>query len=155
MLLIVSTLWTISLVADDRLERPNAHRVEPIGRTITHEGVEYKAYTLQEYKQLAHLILDYHLLWSYSLSLELEIESWKREKTDWKLRVETWKEAAEVQKSRGDQLSKLFDAEHALRLKIEKSHRTLGWIPWALVVVESVAIGVLGVYSGAQMASTN
>lgn len=126
-----------------------------MGRTITHEGVEYKAYTLQEYKQLAHLILDYHLLWSYSLSLEAEIESWKREKIDWKLRVETWKEAAEVQRSRGDQLSELFDAEHALRLKLEKNQRALGWVPWALVVVESVAIGILGVYSGAQMAAIN
>jgi len=148
-------LWTTPLAADDKPERPSAHRFEPIGQTIVHEGVEYKAYTLEEYKRLAHLILDYHLLWTYSLSLELEIESWKREKKDWQLRVETWKESAEVQKARGDQLSETFDAEHALRLRIEKQQRTLGWVPWALVVVESIAIGILGVYSGAQMAATN
>ena len=141
--------------ADDKPERPSTHRFEPIGRTIIHEGVEYKAYTLEEYKRLGHLILDYHLLWTYALSLESEIESWKREKVDWKIRVETWKEAAEVQRARGDQLSEVFDAEHALRLRTEKQQRALGWVPWALVVVESIAIGILGVYSGAQMAATN
>ncbi len=157
MLLMISMTWTLlcatPAATDDSPTRPDTHRREPMGRSITQDGVEYKAYTLAEYKQLGHLILDYHLLWDYSLSLELDISSYERETVQWEFRMNTWKEATEAQRARGDILSKMFDEEHELRLGLEKQHKAFGWVPWALVVVESIAIGVLGVYSGAKLAA--
>ena len=101
------------------------------------------------------MVLDYHTLWDYSLNLELEIASFERDAITWQLRVDVWKESAESQRARGDMLSKMFDEEHELRLKIETRQRMFGWVPWALVVVESIAIGILGVYSGARLATVN
>lgn len=148
MLLAILTILTMCYAADandTKLSRPETLRQEPAGRVITHEGVKYKAFTLDEWKEHAHIIVDYRLLWDYSLSLELDIKSFEADIKVWEMRVALWKETAESQKERGDILSSMFDAEHELRLKIERQHRATNWIPWALVVVESIAFGVVSV----------
>ena len=155
-LLVILMTWMTCCVgiADDKPPRPTEYRTQPLGRVITHEGVDYKAFTLNEWKQWGHLKLDYSLLWDYSLSLELEIASFERDIRSWQLRIDVWKTTAENERSRGDMLSSMFDEEHKLRLKIQRQQQMLGWVPWAIVVVESIAIGVLGVYSGAKLAAT-
>jgi hypothetical protein len=132
--------------ADDKPQRPEAQRIEPPGKTIVHDGVEYRAYSLDEYKELKHLFVDYHSLWDYSLSIEDDVISMAEEIELWQFRVDGWKEESERQANYAKQLSSLFDKEHDLRLKLEKRNDMLGWVPWALVVVESVAIGVAGAY---------
>lgn len=153
MLIALVTLIPYSIAAED--QRPSERVREPIGQIIEHEGTKYKAFTLEEWKQMAHLILDYHVIWDYSLNLELEIDSLKREAKLWEQRVDIWKSATDEQRARGDILSKLFDEEHKMRLKLEKQYRTLGWVPWTLVVVESIAFGIVGVYSGVKLAAAN
>jgi hypothetical protein len=152
MSLLASPLLTM---ADDELERPSTRIIEPQGKTITQDGVEYRAFTVEEFRALKHLFTDYHLLWDYSLSLENDITSMEREIELWKSRMSAWEDETKRQIAYSQQLSSLFDKEHNLRLKLEKRNDALGWVPWALVVVESVAIGVFGVYAGSRLAASD
>lgn len=113
------------------------------------EGIEYKCYTVDEYKSVAHLVLDYNWLWDHTLTLEQEKALLASKASIQLERVKLWQTQVESLEREREYLSKLFDAEHGLRLKIEKRDRALGWIPWALVVAESIAIGAIGLYSGA------
>ncbi len=130
--------------------RPATQRQLPQGQTLNVEGVEYKCFTLDEYKDVAHLVVDYRWFWDHTLTLEREnalLVSMSEVQTQ---RVEIWKEQVESLEGEREFLSDLFDAEHGLRLKLEAKDRALGWIPWAIVVLESVAIGAIGLYAGAK-----
>jgi len=132
-------------IADDKPQRPSEHFIEPKGITIVHNGVEYRAYTLEEFKEVKHIFVDYHLLFKYSLSLESDIESFKNEIKLWNLRVINWEDETKRQIKYSEQFSNLFDEEHKLRIRIEKSQRFSNWFSWALVAVEAVALSVVGV----------
>lgn len=136
--------------AHDRPERPEArHSDPPKGRQITQDGVEYIAFTKPEWQKYGLIVIDYYRLWDYSLSLEWEIRSLNKDIDTWKLQVDIWKAATEDQKQRAETLSIMHAEERKLRLSNELKQRTFGWVPWALVIVESVAIGALGIYAGA------
>lgn len=119
----------------------------PIGQVIEHNGAEYKAFNLEEWKQVSHFILDYHLLFDYALSLEAEYDYIQEKFELYQDEVDLWKAEAKRQNKRGNILSKMFDREHKFRLSLEKRDKMWNWIPWTLVVVESVAVGFLGAYS--------
>ena len=136
--------------AHDRPEKPETrHPGPPKGRQITHEGVQYIAFTLPEWKKYGLIVVDYYRLWDYSLSLELDIRLLNKDIDTLKMRVGIWKAATEDQKQRAETLSLMHSEERKLRLSNELKQRTFGWVPWVIVVVESVAIGALGIYAGA------
>lgn len=152
MLVILMLSWLgVKNVCAQEIEsqRPKAERWEPEGRIIEHEGAKYWAYTLEESRKMEHIFEDYHLMWKYITSVEVDILSYQREVKQWQFRVDNWKEASETQRRRGDMLSKMFDEEHRLRLNIESTHNKFNWVPWTLLVIESVAFGAIGVYSAA------
>jgi len=127
---------------------PDQHYMEPAGRIIVVDGVEYKAYTLEEYKTVAHIFVDYHFLWMYSLNLELEIQSLTKDLSLTARQVQYWKDSTDVQAKRGDMWRGEYNKQLSLRQKIEAKQRAFNWIPWTLLAVESLAIGVIGMYSG-------
>jgi len=133
-------------IADDN--RPAERRQLPPGRTLESEGIEYKCFTLDEYKSVAHLVVDYNWLWDHTLTLEQERALLAAKAEVQAQRVELWQTQVESLEREREYLSKLFDSEHGLRLRLEARDRAVGWIPWAIVVLESVAIGAIGLYSG-------
>lgn len=134
-------------IADDN--RPAERRQLPPGRTLESEGTEYKCFTLDEYKSVAHLVVDYDWLWDHTLTLEQESALFAAKAEVQAQRVELWQTQVESLEREREYLSKLFDSEHGLRLRLEARDRAVGWIPWAIVVLESVAIGAIGLYAGA------
>lgn len=139
------TSTPISVLAEDKPERPEVQYLVPQGTTCSIDGVEFKAYSFDEYKILKHIFTDYSGLWKYALSLEDDIISYKVEIARWKDRYELWKEAYEDEKDRSNIYFKAYKEEHAFRLRSEKGERMTRWIPWTLVVVESIMFGVVSV----------
>jgi len=129
---------------------PTVHYTEPVGTSCAIDGIEYKAYSLEDYKVIARIITDYHTLWKLNNNLKLQVASLNRDLETWELRSENWKLAMEDQKGRADTLSKMFDAQYAQTQRILKIQSATGWVPWALVVVMSIGFGVVGVYSSAR-----
>lgn len=119
----------------------------PDGQIIVSEGLEYKCYELEEYKKLAHLIVEYNNILEFAIDLERYNASLLIEIDLWKQKQKLWEEESNVQQNHIDMLSTMFDDEHNLRLKLQKQNRVFQWVPWAFVVVESVLLGGLGVYS--------
>lgn len=113
------------------------------------DGVDSIVFTLPEWKSYGLIVIDYYRLWDYSLSLEWQIESLEGTTETWKMKSDNWKTAMEDQKQRADGFYLAFNEERKLRLSNELKERVWGWVPWAIVIVESVAIGALGIYAGA------
>lgn len=134
-------LW-VCLTTIDCYAQDDYHLIltVPKGILIKYEGIQYKAYTLSEYKTIAHIIAAGQLCGTESKLLEAKIASFQAEIALWEDRVEIWKELAEEQKLRGDGLVIALQQEKEYRLKIEKRQTFLGWIPWALLVVESAVV---------------
>ena len=149
MLTALLTLTALCGTANADDQRPTERLQLPQGRTLEAEGVEYKCFTLDEYKVVAHLVVDYNWLWEHTLKLERANALLTAKAEIQAERVSLWQSQVDTLERERDYLSKLFDEEHGLRLKIENRDRALGWIPWALVVAESIAIGAIGLYAGA------
>ena len=118
----------------------------PTGQVITYQGVQYKAFTLDEYKQIALIYSDYvyylkdrsTLQQSLTLQLDMAKNNYELQITELKGLVHTYE----------------LDRDYwTLRLKEEqeanKRREVLSGLErfgaWALVAVEAVALGALGV----------
>jgi len=92
------------------------------------------------------VLVDYEDLWKYALFIEEKNASLKRDFVSQQQRAQNWRDAAETQKKRGDFLGKMWDEEHKFRLQLEAKNKW-HWVPWALVVVESVVFAGIGAYA--------
>jgi len=144
MLTILMVLMTLSTVGVSQEEEPMPYSV-PQGRVIVNDGIEYKAFTLEEYKLLAHVIVEYRTYWSLRVSYKLEIKSLKDELDLKDRRIENCKDGVEIQKNRADMLSSMYDSQITQQIKQNKFQRFTQAFSWSLVVVESLALGVLGI----------
>lgn len=145
MLTVLMMLTTFSAVGVSQEEDSFYRWMPPEGRTIVKDGIEYKAFTLDEYKLLAHVLVDYDTLWKLRLNLKLEIKALKDELNLERQRIDNCKEGIENQRLRADMLSKMYDSQYKLQLKRSKLQRFAQAFSWSLVVVESLALGVLGI----------
>jgi len=128
---------------DDTL--PSVHHEEPVGVTITHQGTEYQCFNTEDWRQVGRIILDYHSLWFQAHQLQRELRLAEDRKVLWEERVALWRETAEEQRQDRKYLKTVLDAEHDYRLNLSKESRAKSWVMWAVIVVESVALGALGV----------
>ena len=129
------------------VEPTGIHYEMPVGTTLKVDGVEYKAFTLKEWKQVGHLVESYHGLWDHVIELEEQHFSLLSEIENYETRLALWQEEIEFQKDRGNQLSLMYDQEVKLRGSTYNSYRKTSWIPWTLVAIESILLGFIGVYA--------
>ena len=145
--LLMSMTLCVTAVAETAT-RPEQLRPVPPGRTVEFEGTEHKCFSVPEWKEMGHILLDYRALFAAANRMELRLELHFEEVALLEQRTALWLEVTEELKTERHVNRQLFDAEHALRLEAEG--RADSWtrnLPWGLVVVESVLIGVLGVWS--------
>jgi len=76
-------------------------------------------------------------------SLELELR-FTRE------RVQLWEDQAKREKDRGDLLRVMYDQEHKKLAAWQKQSRALAWVPWVIVVAESLVIGAVGIWAATE-----
>ncbi len=129
---------------------PPELRSRPPGEDITLEGRALRCFDLAQYKELGHIWIDYVSLYKYSIymngirdSLELELGLTRQ-------RVELWKQQAAREKERGDLLRVMYDQEHGRLVAWEKQSKAMAWVPWAIVVVESLVIGAVGIWAATE-----
>jgi len=127
------------------VSRPAYERTEPTGTEIIHNEVSLQTYDLAEYKTLGLLITDYHELWKYVLNLEAQIASMTIEITAINNQVEIWKTASVWEQKHASIWKTAYGEERKLRLSIEKSARQTKWIPWAVVVAQSIAMAAIAI----------
>lgn len=146
-LIVFLTLQTLcgTVGADDGPPRPAYERTEPTGTEIIHNEMPLQTYDLTEYKELGLLITDYHELWKYALNLEAQIISMKIEISALNSQVEIWKTAAEWEQKHALIWKTAYGEERKLRLSMEKSDRQTKWIPWAVVVAQSIAMAAIAI----------
>jgi len=112
--------------------------------TKTVDGANYRCFNLDEYKTLARIYQDYKSLWRQARLMSLELSNVDRQL---KLRMEEvtlWKELSTDLDEDRKFLSSALDDEYESRLKLEKSQRFRTNFLWGVIVVESLALAVLG-----------
>lgn len=124
-----------------KLSRPEKELIEPETKVIKDkEGNEYGGYDIEGIKKVGIIFEHYHLLWDYSLSLEMEISSLKKEIVYLKAQVSLWKEATKEQTARGNFYLESWRKQGQLFLKREKEQNKYRWLPWGLIVIEAAAL---------------
>ena len=113
------------------------------------DGAEHKCFTASEWADLGHLLVDYRDLWRAAVRAEAIEEARKDEVTALERRLDVAADRAALLTTDRDWWRTVAETEHAARLDLDSRNRSVEWIPWALVVVEALAIGVVGVASAA------
>ena len=114
---------------------------------ITLDRVKYRAFTLEQYRELSSIVIGFRDLQDAIMELEEENSSFLIEIDSWEMKSKLWENAAKTQEKRADGLSKMFDDENKLRLKIQKNHKLTNWVPWAISGVLAGLLAGLGTYS--------
>lgn len=122
----------------------------PEGKILEVDGIKYKAFTLEEYKEIAYVLVAYESMWEDSDLIQEQNFSLEQEKKLWIARVNIWKQTCGLQKERGDVYFKLWESEHLLRLKVQRQQTIATWIPWTVVILESIALATFGIYQVAK-----
>jgi len=129
--------------ANNEPKRPPALREAPASVLIEKDGVEYGCFTTGrngDYARLGHILIDYADLWNYAIYLETRRHSQKLELGFQSERVDLWKAQTAEEKQTAEYMKTLFDSETARRLNENKQAKALAWIPWSIVVVESLIV---------------
>lgn len=130
--------------------RPEQLRPAPVGNKIEHDGVELQCYNLEEYRQLAFIIVDYRGLWDYTLLLEQNEKTLNREIDLLEGKTTLLEYAMNTQKQRAEMWKILYETDHKYVLSVQEGIRKTKWIPWAmmagLTAITSVALIVQGDY---------
>ncbi len=151
-LIIVMVLTTVGtpVVADDTIHTSPAGIPDvidmPDGRSIEHDGTTYMAFTLDEYKLLGHIYIDYRSLYKQHLLFDTKLRLSNEIKEAQELRLEVCKNSISTLQADRKYLSARVDEEQKFRLNLDKNSKIEKGLLWALVVVEAVALGVVGVW---------
>jgi hypothetical protein len=132
---------------EEQWTRPTQHRQFPSGTDIVHEGVEVRCFTVEEGKKIKHLVIDYDDLYYAAIRWEGIRRGLESKIAGLELRLELHQEMVTELQSDRQWWKKLFQAEHKYRMKIEMTIQKKDrwrWVPWTLVVVESLTMGVIG-----------
>lgn len=123
-------------------EKPKQHLVEPKAQLITDcSGKRYMGFDMDDAVLLSHIITDYHLLWSYSESLEEDIGSLKLELKAEQQSTILWMNWAKKNEKRGNLYLTMYEKRNRQALKLEKRNK-LKWIPWAIIGLETIAFSI-------------
>ena len=140
--MILSISLTITTNSEANEERPEKELLEPKAQFVTSCGGEIDmAYDKEGAVQISHLVTDYHLLWSYSLSLEKEIESLKRDLLFSERNIILWKIKSDNEKNRGNLYFDLYEKRNKKALKLARKDK-LKWIPWAIIAAKTIALAL-------------
>lgn len=122
----------------------------PTGQVITNQGVQYKAFTLDEYRQLALIYSDYVYILKQNLSLNASLSLYLDIEKNYELQLVEVKNLNDLYKLDRDYwMARVKDEQEAnKRRELLSDLERFG--AWALVAVEAIALGALGVARIAQ-----
>ena len=131
----------------EKWQRPTIQYQFPKGQNFTINGEDLRCFRFSEGQVMKHIEIDYNglfhaaIAWE-SLRLELELNI-----SGLELRLGAHRDMVKELRRNNEWWKSLFDSEHEYRLKLEmkmSNKDRFGWVPWAMVAVESIVIGIIG-----------
>lgn len=145
-LLIASLFFFVAVNALAQEEDPPT-RDMPSGQVITYQNIQYKAFTLDEYKTLALIYADYLYYIKQNASMQRELQLHLDMEKNYELQVEGLKSLTKTLELDRDYWTTRTKEEQEANKRRETLSGLERFGAWALVVVESLALGVVGVYA--------
>lgn len=140
------TLIIFFSVADVWAQQDNpVTRDMPTGQSITYQNVQYKAFTLDEYKTLALIYADYLYFIKQNTSLHKELTLRLDMENNYELQVQGLKDLAKTLELDRDYWNTRVREEQEANKRRETLSGLERFGAWALVAVEAIALGALGV----------
>lgn len=136
--------------ADEDKGAPTTRRELPAGRDVEIDGKPFVAFTPHEYAEVVKLEDDY--LWFFD-NWTLKLRSYDlalTEKQSALGELSLCRDSLKLVTSDRDILRTAWNDERRLRIDEQNAARAKEWIPWALVIIESIGFGVLGVVSASR-----
>lgn len=122
----------------------------PAGQIITYQNVQYKAFTLDEYKQVAVIYSDYLYFIKQNQNLHKELQLRLDMEKNYELQVRGLKDLSRTLEMDRDYWTTRVKEEQEANKRRETLSNLERFGAWALVVVEAIALGVVGVYAAAR-----
>lgn len=119
----------------------------PAGTVLTVQNVQYKAFTLDEYKTIGLIYADYVYLFKQNISLNKELQLRLDMEKNYELQVQGLKDLSKMLELDRDYWTVRVKEEQEANKRREIFSGLERFGSWALVVVEALALGVVGVYS--------
>ena len=139
-LLIILTVFLITPALRAQEETALPTRILPEGQIITHQGVQYKAFTLEEYKKIGLIYADYILLLrANELTLRLNMEK------NYELQVQGLKNLTTTLELDRDYWTARVKEEQEANKRRATFSGLERFGSWALVVIEAIALCTLGI----------
>lgn len=139
-------LFFVAAIALAQEEDPPTQDL-PTGQVITYQNVQYKAFTLDEYKQIASIYADYLYFIKQNQSLHKELQLRLDMEKNYELQVQGLKDLSKTLELDRDYWTTRTKEEQEANKRRETLSGLERFGAWALVVVESLALGVVGVYA--------
>jgi len=114
------------------------------------DGVKLKAFTAEEYAEIVKLEDDYLWFFGNWPKLQLALEKSKGETLVGQERLHLCREDLGLVRTDREILRKAWKEERRLRLDERNATKAREWIPWGLVIVQSIGFGVVGIYAASQ-----
>jgi len=118
------------------------YEISNIGRNVELEGEKLRCYTVEEGRQvLLPMFADYRSLWDTS-------RLWVAAKAEFENKISLLENKIDLQ---ANQIAFYQDeSEHWYKVSLVKENKLRNvqkwaWVPWSLLVVENLVVGVLGV----------
>lgn len=145
-LLIIVTACAFAAAEEGPIEK----YVAPEGRLVTSkDGTQYWSYTLDEYKVIGHIIIDYNWLYARMGLAEQKLELGSQLDKTQEARVKLCYDTGEILKADIDYWKTSAAEERKARIELQTTEKWEHFGLWALIAVESVGLGVLGIYAAA------
>jgi hypothetical protein len=117
----------------------------PAGQVITYQNVQYKAFTLDEYKTLALIYADYLYFIKQNSSLNRELTLRLDMEKNYELQVQGLKDLTKTLELDRDYWNTRVKEEQEANKRRETLSGLERFGAWALVAIEAVALGALGI----------
>jgi hypothetical protein len=147
--IVASVLFFGAVSARAQEENPPT-RDMPTGTVLTVQNVQYKAFTLDEYKTLALIYADYLYFINQNVSLHKELTLRLDMEKNYELQVQGFKDLTKTLELDRDYWNTRVKEEQEANKRREVMSGLERFGAWALVAVEAVALGALGIAQVAQ-----
>jgi hypothetical protein len=132
---------------DKKWQRPTIQREFPKGQDFTINGENLRCFRFSEGQVMKHIEIDYKGLFNAAISWESLRLGLELKVSGLELRLSAHRDMVKELSRNNEWWKSLFDKEHEYRLKLEmkmSQKDKFGWVPWAMMAVESIVIGVIG-----------
>jgi hypothetical protein len=131
-------------------QETNSYIEAPKGEIKQIEDVEYKCFALNEWKVMAHLIVDYRYLYWQAINYRATEALYEREIAVYEQRIANLNSAIELSEQRIEWLKKALEIEHKNYLALDRENKWKIWVPIVLLIAENIAIGIINVAEAKQ-----